>query len=76
MRIMKKNEKQIKLEFPPQSFPHLFWEQQTQAASVKDSRTMRWHPLIIKWCLYLQNKLSGAYDSGIQVYINFEHNNV
>ena len=67
--IMKNNEKQVKLEFPPQSFPHLFWEQQMKAASAKDARAMRWHPLIIKWCMYLQHKSSGAYellrDSGL-----------
>jgi len=60
--IMKKNEQQVNLEFSPQYFPHLFWEQQMKAASVKDARGMRWHPLIIKWCLYLQHKSSGAYE--------------
>ena len=39
---MKNNEKQVKLEFPPQSFLHLFWEQQMKAAFVKDARAMRW----------------------------------
>jgi len=60
--IMRKNSKQVKIEFPDKSFSNLFWEQQLQAASVKDARVMRWHPLIIKWCLYLQHKSSGAYD--------------
>ena len=29
----------------------LLWNQQPEQASKKDSRTMRWHPLIIRWCL-------------------------
>ena len=59
---MKNNEKQVKLEFPPQSFLHLFWEQQMKAASVKDAGAMRWHVLVIKWRIYLQHKSSGAYE--------------
>ena len=60
--IMKKNAKEVKIEFSDESFPQLFWEQQMKAALVKDARAMRWHPLIIKWCLYLQHKSSGAYE--------------
>ena len=28
-------------------FKEIFWQQQLQAASLKDSRSMRWHPAII-----------------------------
>ena len=37
------------------SFPHVFWEHQLEAAWQKDSRGIRWHPLIIKWatCIYM-----------------------
>ena len=38
------------------SFQRLFWEQQYEAVKQKDPRTMRWHPLMIKWCLYLRHK--------------------
>ena len=34
-------------------FSRLFWEQQFEAAKLKDAHTMRWHPLMIRWCLYL-----------------------
>lgn len=61
-KIMWENVSQIGKEYPPESFPHLFWEQQMKAASVKDARAMRWHPLMVKWCLYLQHKSSGAYE--------------
>ena len=60
--------KQIAKDYPEQSFPHWFWQQQMQAASVKNNRSIKWHPLMIKWCLYLQHKSSGGYqllrDSG------------
>ena len=45
------------------SFCSLFWQQQLKAASVKNSRGMTWHPLIVKWCLYLQYRSSGAYEA-------------
>ena len=35
-----------------QSFRRLFWEQQLQAINAKDLRQVRWHPALIKWCLY------------------------
>ena len=37
------------------SFQRIFWEQQFKAASLKDRRQMRWHPAIIRWCLYLHH---------------------
>ena len=47
----------------PGSFPRVFWEQQLEAAQRKDSRGMRWHPLLIKWAIYLHYRSSGAYDT-------------
>ena len=38
------------------SFKHIFWKQQLEAASKTDARTMRWHPLIIRWCLYIRHR--------------------
>ena len=43
-----------------QRFKELFWKQQEQAFSKKNPRSIRWHPLVIKWCLYLHHKSSGA----------------
>lgn len=37
---------------PASSFQHLFWQQQYKAAARGDSRGMRWHPLMIRWCIY------------------------
>ena len=37
--------------YPDGSFARLFWEEQLKAATSSDSRSVHWHPVIIKWCL-------------------------
>ena len=59
--IMEENSDQIAKAYPEGSFRRLFWEEQLRAASLKDSRAMRWHPLIIRWCLNLRLISSAAY---------------
>lgn len=44
-------------------FREIFWQQQLKAASLKDSRSMRWHPALIRWCLYLHHRSSGCYST-------------
>ena len=44
-----------------ETFSTIFWQQQLKAASIKDKRGMRWHPAMIRWCLYLHHKSSGCY---------------
>ena len=44
-------------------FKQLFWGEQLKAFSAKNKRSVRWHPLIIKWCLYLHHRSSGAYEA-------------
>lgn len=41
---------------PKDSFQHLFWQQQVEAASKKKAQNMRWHPLMIRWCIYLRHR--------------------
>ena len=41
----------------------IFWEQQLKAKSCKGKQGMRWHPAIIRWCMYLHHHLSGAYST-------------
>ena len=53
--IAKENTTGIHEKYPPNSFQRLFWDQQQQAGSVRDARSMRWHPLMVKWCLYLRH---------------------
>ena len=45
------------------SFASIFWNQQFNAATLKDRRQMRWHPAMIQWCLYLHHHSSGAYST-------------
>ena len=44
-----------------ETFSSIFWKQQVKASSVKSSKGMRWHPAMIRWCLYLLHKSSGCY---------------
>ena len=44
-------------------FAGLFWDEQAKAATHKDARGMRWHPLMIKWCIYLQHLSQAAYNT-------------
>ena len=60
--IMSNHDTQITSSFPPNSFQKLFWSQQQKAASLP-SRNVRWHPLMIKWCLYLKHLSSKAYET-------------
>ena len=43
-------------KLPSESCQHIFWQQQVQAASMPYPRGMCWHPLMIRWCLYLRHK--------------------
>ena len=45
------------------SFQRLFWEEQLKFNSCKSSNGMRWHPMIIKWCLYMKTKSTTAYNA-------------
>lgn len=38
------------------SIQKIFWQQQVEAASLKNARNMRWHLLMIRWCLYLRHR--------------------
>lgn len=44
-------------------FQKLFWEQQIEAARKKGKQGMRWHPLMIRWCLYLRYQSQKAYET-------------
>ena len=48
---------------PEDSFQYIFWKQQQEAARMKRASSMRWHPLIIKWCLYLRHVSGRAYET-------------
>ena len=58
--IAKENEHKILDSFAEGSFQQLFWKQQLQEAT--SSRGFRWHPTMVKWCLYLRHQSPRAYD--------------
>ena len=60
-RTMEENNDAMLAQFPIGSFKRLFWEQQMQAARISDPRQMRWHPVMIKWCLNLKLLSSSSY---------------
>ena len=51
--IALENESGIHEAFPPNSFGHIFWDEQSKALKSKSMSEMRQHPLMIKWCLSL-----------------------
>ena len=53
---------QVHKTCPEDSFKRLFWDQQQKASSLKNSKSMRWHPVFIKWCIYLRHLSGSAYD--------------
>jgi hypothetical protein len=64
-KIMADEEECITKEYSKDSFPYIFWKQQQNALARKGStkNEMRWHPLIIKWCLYIRHHSSKAYEA-------------
>ena len=49
----------------------LLWQQQKKEASDKDSRRIRWHGLIIRWCLSIYHTFPAAYKQLANRKINF-----
>ena len=43
-------------QLPDNSFMHLFWPQQVEASSRSKNTGKLWHPLFIRWCLYLKHR--------------------
>ena len=59
--VMEEKTSEIQEKYPPGSFLRLFWDQQLMALKTKEHRLVRWHPMIIKWCLNLKFMSSRAY---------------
>uniref|UniRef100_A0A1X7UPQ6 Uncharacterized protein n=1 Tax=Amphimedon queenslandica TaxID=400682 RepID=A0A1X7UPQ6_AMPQE len=51
---MVQDEQSVIEKLPDDSFQSIFWRQQREAAE-KHPKAMRWHPLMIQWCLYLRH---------------------
>ena len=61
--IMKQEEDEVLAKFPEGSFQRLFWQQQKKASTTPNKCGFRWHPLMIKWCLYLRHLSGKAYET-------------
>ena len=63
--IMNSEERNIEERYPEDSFQYVFWKQQKEslAKKGKSRNGIRWHPLMIKWCIYLRHQSSKAYDT-------------
>ena len=61
-QVMEQEENQAMREVEPGSFRDVFWQQQKMAAR-RDKRGMRWHPAMVKWCLFLHHQSSSAYET-------------
>ena len=61
--IVADNEAELATKHPDNSFQYIFWKQQEEAARMKNASSMRWHPLMIKWCLYLRHVSGRAYET-------------
>jgi len=54
--------KQVHSAYPEGSFQRLFWDQQIQASSHSNPKSMKWHPIFIKWSLYLKYLSGKSYE--------------
>ena len=64
-KMMAENDRRVQEEFKEDTFQYIFWKQQREAMGKEGVKRngIRWHPLIIKWCLYLRHQSSKAYDT-------------
>ena len=60
--IYHENTEAVHNKFPPGTFERLFWDQQAEVLNI-DKRQIRWHPMMIKWCLNLKLLSSSAYSA-------------
>ena len=60
---MKENFSRIASQYNEKTFERMFWEQHARAASSKSTKGNRWHPAMIKWCLYLRHLSGKAYET-------------
>lgn len=61
--IMQNNFSQISSWYPENTFQRMFWEQHACATKSKQARGRRWHPAMIKWCLYLRHLSGRTYET-------------
>ncbi len=63
--IMTDESDRVNTKYTEDTFEHIFWNQQQSALSRtgKGKKGVRWHPLMVKWCLYLRHQSNKAYET-------------
>ncbi len=61
--IMHEQTNEINQQYAQDSFHRLFWDQQLASLKAKDKRQVRWHPMMIRWCLSLKLLSSASYSA-------------
>ena len=61
--IMDENDAAVEKTYSPESFECLFWRQQKDSMELSNAKQMRWHPMMIKWCIHLRMLSSSCYNS-------------
>ena len=59
--ILRDHTSKIQETCPEESMRRILWEQQIEALSKRNRRQIRWHPLLVRWCLNLRYISSAAY---------------
>ena len=59
--IMKYYNEHVISAYPKDSFQHIFWRNQLEVAN-KSPNAIRWHPMMLKWCIFLKHKSPSAYE--------------
>ena len=60
--MVEKSRGKVLNDFLEGSFERVFWEEQEKALSQKNAWSMKWHPVFIKWCLYLPHISGWTYE--------------
>ena len=63
IHIMNENTDDIRKRYGKGTFARLLWDKQLKAATAKNPRQIRWHPMLIKWCLNLKLLSNSAYNA-------------
>ena len=61
--ILSDSTNDVRNHFPPGTFQRIFWDQQVEALKLRNPRQVRWHPMIIKWCLSIKLRSSSTYNA-------------
>ena len=60
-KIMEEKSNEIRKTYKVDSFQCILWNQQLELLKLKDKQQIRWHPMMIRWCLSLKLLSSASY---------------